>query len=386
MKVAIVGGGPSGLYLALLLKRRAPRWTVEVIEQNAADATFGFGVVLADSGLQQLREADADSYDALSEATRQHQHQIIVQAETPIGFRLPVKGGAIPRLTLLRILEQHAEQAGVVVHYRERIEGTADLARLGLQDADVVVGADGINSVIRREFEQGFATTNNTLGNHFAWYGTSKVFAASALVFRKYQGGHFVAHYYAYSDEMSTFVAECDDATWERLALGQMTEGQRQALMEEIFAPELEGAPLISGNARVVWRQFPVIRNAHWTHGRHVLVGDALASAHFSIGSGTRIAMNDAIALAEALLACHGDAGAGLAAYERTHRPSKQKLIGASERSYLWYERMGQWMDTYSPEEFVYQFMTRTGRVNDERLREQYPELMVRLGRAGSAA
>jgi 2-polyprenyl-6-methoxyphenol hydroxylase-like FAD-dependent oxidoreductase len=185
---------------------------------------------------------------------------------------------------------------------------------------------------------------------------------------------------------MSTFVAECDDATWERLALGQMTEGQRQALMEEIFAPELEGAPLISGNARVVWRQFPVIRNAHWTHGRHVLVGDALASAHFSIGSGTRIAMNDAIALAEALLACNGDAGAGLAAYERTHRPSKQKLIGASERSYLWYERMGQWMDTYSPEEFVYQFMTRTGRVNDERLREQYPELMVRLGRAGSAA
>jgi len=382
MKVAIVGGGPSGLYLALLLKRSEPQWVVEVVEQNAADATFGFGVVLADTGLQQLRDADAGSYDALSAAIRQHQHQVIVQAETPIGFRLPVKGGAIPRLTLLQILEQHAEQAGVVIHYRERIDSTEDLARLGLQDADVVVGADGINSVIRREFEQGFGTTTQTLGNHFAWYGTPKVFDASALVFRKYEGGHFVAHYYAYSDEMSTFVAECDDATWARLNLGSLSEEQRQTLMEKIFAPELEGAPLISGNARVVWRQFPVIRNEHWTHGRHVLVGDALASAHFSIGSGTRIAMNDSIALANALLASNGDALAGLDAYENTHRSSKQKLISASERSYLWYERMGQWMDNYSPEEFVYQFMTRTGRVNEQRLREQYPELMVRLGRA----
>ena len=386
MKVAIVGGGPSGLYLALLLKRSEPQWTVEIIEQNAADATFGFGVVMADTGLQQLREADPGSYDALSEATRQHQHQVIVQDETAIGFRLPVKGGAIPRLTLLQILERHAEEAGVVIHYRQRIESTADLARFGLQDADVVVGADGINSVIRREFEQSFGTTSTTLGNHFAWYGTPKVFDVSALIFRKYQGGHFVAHYYAYSEEMSTFVAECDDSTWQRLNMAALSEKERQVLMEKIFAPELEGAPLMSGNARGGWRQFPVIRNAHWASGRHVLVGDALASAHFSIGSGTRIAMNDAIALADALRTHKDDVLAGLKAYESKHRPSKQKLIGASERSYLWYERMGQWMDNYTPEEFVYQFMTRTGRVNDERLREQYPELMVRLGRAGSAA
>jgi len=386
MKVAIVGGGPSGLYLGLLLKRGAPQWQVEVIEQNAADATFGFGVVLADTGLQQLRDADVASYEALCAATKQHEHQVIVQAETPIDIRLPVKGGAIPRLRLLQILEQQAEEAGVVVHYRQRIDGTADLARLGLDDADVVVGADGVNSVIRREFEQDFGTTSSTLGNHFAWYGTPKVFDASALVFRKYEGGHFVAHYYAYSDEMSTFVAECDDATWQRLNLGSLSDAQRLALMEKIFAPELEGAPLMDGDARIVWRQFPVIRNAHWIHGRHVLVGDALASAHFSIGSGTRIAMNDSIALAQALLGCGEDALAGLAAYARNHKPSKQKLISASERSYLWYERMAQWMDTYSPEEFVYRFMTRTGRVDDQRLRREYPELMARLGKTGSAA
>ncbi|WP_430443826.1 MAG: FAD-dependent monooxygenase [Pseudomonas piscis] len=386
MKIAIVGGGPSGLYLGLLLKRGAPDWQVEVVEQNAADATFGFGVVLADSGLQQLREADEASYDALCAATKQHEHQVIVQAETAIDIRLPVKGGAIPRLTLLQILEQQAEAAGVRVHYRERLESLADLARLGLDDADVVVGADGINSVVRRAFEGGFGTTSSTLGNHFAWYGTPKVFDASALVFRKYGGGHFVAHYYAYSDTMSTFVAECDDATWQRLDLGSLSDGQRQALMEKIFAPELQGAPLLDGGARVVWRQFPVIRNAHWTHGRHVLVGDALASAHFSIGSGTRIAMNDSIALARALLDCNGDALAGLAAYEQGHKPSKQKLIRASERSYLWYEDMARWMDDCSAEQFVYQFMTRTGRVDDQRLRREYPELMARLGRVGSPA
>lgn len=385
MKVAIVGGGPSGLYLGLLLKRGAPQWQVEVVEQNSTDATFGFGVVLADSGLLQLRGADVTSYEALCAATKQHEHQIIVQGETPIDILLPVKGGAIPRLTLLQILEQEAERVGVVVHYRQRIESTGDLVSLGLDDADVVVGADGINSVVRQEFTQDFGTTTSTLGNHFAWYGTPKVFGASALVFRKYQGGHFVAHYYAYSEEMSTFVAECDDATWQRLRLGSLSDAQRQVLMEEIFAPELDGAPLMDGNAKTVWRQFPVIRNSHWTHDKYVLVGDALASAHFSIGSGTRIAMNDSIALAKALLACDGDVAAGLAAYERNHKPSKQKLISASERSYLWYEDMAQWMDNYSPEEFVYRFMTRTGRVDDARLRREYPDLMERLGRVGSS-
>lgn len=386
MKVAIVGGGPSGLYLGLLLKRGAPQWQVEVIEQNPADATFGFGVVLADTGLLQLREADAASYEALCAATKQHEHQVIVQNETPIDIHLPIKGGAIPRLTLLQILEQEAEKAGVVVHYRKRIGSVEALATLGLDDADVVVGADGINSVVRQAFPESFGTTYSSLGNHFAWYGTPKVFDASALVFRKYRGGHFVAHYYAYSDQMSTFVAECDDATWQRLDLGSLSDAQRQALMEEIFAPELDGAPLLDGNAKTMWRQFPVIRNRHWSHERYVLVGDALASAHFSIGSGTRIAMNDSIALAKALLACNGDVAAGLASYEREHKPSKQKLISASERSYLWYEGMAQWMDDYSPEEFVYQFMTRTGRVDDERLLREYPELMVRLGKAGSVA
>jgi 2-polyprenyl-6-methoxyphenol hydroxylase-like FAD-dependent oxidoreductase len=383
MKVAIVGGGPSGLYLGLLLKRSEPSWQVDVIEQNLADATFGFGVVLADTGLLQLQEADASSYNALCAAMRYNDCQIIVQREEPIEIKLNVKGGAIPRLALLQILQREAEAVGVRIHFGSRIATTSDLATFGLDDADVVVGADGINSVVRRQYPDAFAATQRSLSNHFAWYGTKRVFDAPALVFRKFNGGHFVAHYYAYSDDMSTFVAECDDATWNRLDLGAMTDDDRQHLLEKIFEPELGGLPLISNKS--IWRQFPVIRNAQWTYGRHVLIGDALASAHFSIGSGTRIAMTDAIALARALLACNGDAAQGLAAFEESHKPQKNKLIDASERSYMWYEDIAEWMDNYTPEEFVYQFMTRTGRIDDARLRSEFPELVQRLaGNAGA--
>ena len=381
MKVAIVGGGPSGLYLGLLLKRREPGWRVEVIEQNQADATFGFGVVLADSGLQQLKQADQASHDALCGAMRYNERQVIVQRETPIDIKLNVKGGAIPRLALLRILQDQAERAGVAIHFGRRIASLQDLDAFGLADADVVVGADGINSVVRGAQAQAFGTTQRSLSNHFAWYGTRRVFESPALVFRKYEGGYFVAHYYAYSDEMSTFVAECDDATWLRLGMDQMTDEARQALFERIFAPELQGHALISNKS--VWRQFPVIRNAHWTAGRCVLIGDALASAHFSIGSGTRIAMNDAAALAQALLDCGDQAQLGLAQFEQRHRGAKNRLIDASEHSYMWYEDIAKWMEAYTPEEFVYQFMTRTGRIDDARLRAEFPELMQRLDAGG---
>ncbi len=382
MKVAIVGGGPSGLYLGILLKRRAPGWTVDVVEQNAADATFGFGVVLADTGLQQLRDADPRSCEAMVAAMRWNTSQAIVQAETPIVVGRSTKGGAVARLDLLAVLQAQAAEVGVRVHFGRRIAHVADLSALGLGDADVVVGADGVNSTVRGEFEREFGTTRRTLTNRFAWYGTRHVFDRPALVFRRHGGGYFVAHYYPYTDTMSTFVAECDEATWHRCGLASMSDAQRQALFETIYAPELEGAPLLSNNS--VWRQFQVIRNASWHCGdRYVLIGDALASAHFSIGSGTRIAMTDAIALADALLASPGDVPAALRAYQAVHAPQKAKLIDASEKSFDWYERIAEWMDRYTPEEFVYRFMTRTGRVDDERLRRAFPELMDRLVSAG---
>ncbi|MGC3985612.1 MAG: FAD-dependent monooxygenase [Pseudorhodoferax sp.] len=385
MKIAIIGAGPSGLYLSILVKRRCPDWQISIIEQNQADSTFGFGVVLADSGLARLQAADAATYEAMVARMTFTTHQIITTKETPITVKRPDSGGgAIARIDLLHVLQKAALDLGVDIRFGTRIEHPDELARWGLADADIVVGADGINSTLRNAREQAFGTTRSFLTNHFAWFGVGKAFPTAALVFRQYEGGAFVAHYYPYSATNSTFVAECDHATWERLGMEAMTAEQREALFEKVFAPELDGHPLISNNSN--WRQFPVIRNAHWFAGNAVLIGDAETSAHFSIGSGTRIAMEDAIALAEALVQGGDDPSVPpverLKHFAETRGPAKRKLISASEKSYRWYEDIAQWMERYTPYDFVHAFMTRTGRVSDERLAAAYPELMAQIRQA----
>jgi len=376
MKAAIVGGGPSGLFLAILLRKRLPQLALTVYEQNARDATYGFGVGLAEGGLARLEAADPAVTADISAALRYFHEQVINTRDTPVSVRMPGPGaGTLPRIALLSILRNHAAELDIDVRYEVRLSGLAAL------DADIVVGADGVNSVVRESMSESFGTSHRVLSNHFGWFGTSKVFTTAALVFRKYAGGYFVAHYYPYSDSMSTFVAECDDRTWQELQLEKLPLDERKALFEKIFAPELEGHALISNNT--TWRQFDVIRNQRWSSGRTVLIGDALSSAHPSIGSGTRIAMEDAIALADAMAAHPQDVAAALAAYEAQRRPEKEKLIGASEISAMWYEDFRHWMDRYLPHEFIYRFMTRTGRINPDRLRAQFPELMRKIEASG---
>ncbi|CAB3642254.1 FAD-dependent monooxygenase [Achromobacter pestifer] len=375
MKAAIIGGGPSGLFLSILLKRAQPDASIAVYEQNSADATFGFGVVMADTGLAQLRHADPQVFDALAAAMRFSDQQIIVSREAPITIKRPGSGGAISRIKLLRILGERARDLGVDIRYEQRIENFAQL------DADVVVGADGINSRVRDSEADAFDVQRASLSNHFAWYGVAKAFPSPSLVFRKQGEGYFVAHYYPYSESMSTFVAECDHLTWRTLGMETMSADERQAVFERVFAPELGGHNLVSNHS--TWRQFPVIRARNWHVGNRVLIGDALSSAHFSIGSGTRIAMEDAIALAKALNASPDDIPCALGRYVDERQPQKQKLIGASEASFNWYENIRGWMDAYEPQEFVLRFMTRTGRVDIGRLREQYPALVMGFEAAG---
>ena len=376
MKVAIIGGGPSGLFLSILLKERLAGVDIDVYEQNPEHATFGFGVVLADTGLSNLRAASPTVVDRLAKVMRFNDQHAIVCHEQPIVMKKPgAGGGAIPRISLLAVLQERARELGVRIAYNHRI---ADFDAI---EADLVVGADGINSQLRTANEAGFGTTRRTLTNHFAWFGVEKPFPSPALVFRKYEGGYFVAHYYPYSDSMSTFVAECDHQTWLDFGMEDMSAEARQALFETVFAPELDGYRLVSNNS--AWRQFPVILNTNWHVGNQVLIGDALTSAHFSIGSGTRIAMEDAMALADAIEAHPADVEAALRQYETVRKPEKAKLISASEASYNWYERIREWMDLPTPHEFVFRFMTRTGRVDVERLRAQFPALVAELAAGG---
>lgn len=376
MKVTIIGGGPSGLFLSILLKERMVDVDIDVFEQNPEDATFGFGVVLADTGMANLRSASPTVVDRLAQVMRFNDQHSIVCREHPIIMKKPgAGGGAIPRISLLSVLQQRALELGVRVTYNKRI---ADFDTI---DADLIVGADGINSQLRAANEAGFGTTRRLLSNHFAWFGVEKPFPSPALVFRKHEGGYFIAHYYPYSDSMSTFVAECDHQTWLDFGMEDMSAEARQALFERVFAPELDGYGLVSNNS--VWRQFPVILNANWHVGRQVLIGDALTSAHFSIGSGTRIAMEDAMALADAIVAHPADVPAALRQYDAVRKPEKAKLISASEASYTWYENIREWMELPTPHEFVYRFMTRTGRVDAERLRAQFPALMAELAAGG---
>lgn len=365
MHIAIVGGGPAGLYFARLVKHHDPGHRVVVYEQNRPDATFGFGVGLGGKARDQIRLLDAEVHDRITAAMVFNNRQNIHVNGHDTLLEYGVTNGAIERLNLLRILQQACEEVGVELHHEHRIEGLYELA-----GADLMVGADGVNSVVRRLHGDAFGTDIRYLTNHFAWYGVGRAMRPNALVFRRKDAGHFVGHYYAYTTTMSTFVAECDSATWRNAGFDAMTDDERRREIERIFAPELAGDPLIDN--RSIWRNFPVITNAHWSVGNTVLLGDALLSAHFSIGSGTRLSMDDAGALFMAVRDTGGDVPAALARFADIRRPVRENFREAAERSYQWYERLPEVM-AQPPIEFVYDFLTRTGRVDDSRLATYCP-------------
>lgn len=375
MRIAIVGAGPAGLFLARLLKRAHPETHVDVFEQNPRDATYGFGVTLAGAARARLSEVDPDVVARLEAAMVFNDTQAIVLEDESVLLKYAAAGGAIERLHLLQILEGLCAEVGVTPRYETRIESVTDLEGWGIQAElagyDLVVGADGANSAVRKMHPRGLPMRSQTLGNHFAWYGVARALSPNALVFRRYKGGVFIAHYYAYTEGMSTFVAECDAATWKRCGLDGMSDGERKDLMELIFAPELEGEALLENKS--IWRQFNAQVAEAWSCENAVLIGDALRVAHFSIGSGTRLAMDDALALFDALQECGDDIPAALALYEKRRKPTRDLFTDATVKSYEWYEEIASRMEA-DVVAFAHDFLTRTGRVDNKRLEKYAPD------------
>ena len=369
MRVAIVGAGPAGLYLARLLQRAGDDHQVEVFEQGIRAATWGFGVGLGSRVMREIETLDPSVHGAIVAAMDFGARQLIRLEEQDFVIEYPEALGAIERLQLLRILADAAEQSGVRLHYNHREE---DVDRLAAE-YDLVVAADGIGSSLRAQRRAAFGTSAYELTNRFAWYGVTSALHPMALVFRRYSGGVFIGHYYAYNATMSTFVAECDAATWSLFGMGGMLDHERKVLMETVFARELDGQPLIEN--RSIWRRFPVVANQRWSDGNLVLLGDALQSAHFSIGSGTRLAMEDAAALFAAIKQVGTDIVAALALFEAIRRPARHTFGEAARKSFEWYERISGYMDQPILD-FIYDFLTRTGRIDDARLRTYAPNFV----------
>ena len=367
MRISILGAGPAGLYLAYLIKRRRADARVTVLEQNPAGATFGFGVVFSDRALEFLREDDEETYAAITphmeswnDMTLVHRNERVVI--DGVGF------AAIGRLKLLQLLQERVRSVGVEPEFGKAVTSLDELG-----EADLVVGADGVNSLVRRTLTEELGASVTYMANRFAWFGTARNFDTLTQTFRHTPIGAFNAHHYRYAPGRSTFIVEVDEATFAR-NFERLTDAESRELCQKVFADALGGHPLISNNS--IWRRFPLVHNARWHHGKAVLIGDALHTAHFSIGSGTRLAMEDAIALDRALAKHGDDVATALPALEAARRPIVEKIVTGANASAAWYERFAETM-ALAPAEFAMSYITRSGRIDLERLRKLSPRFVA---------
>lgn len=389
MKITVIGGGPGGLFFASLMKRADAGHEITVYERNPANATFGFGVVFSDRTLDYLAAADSWIYEALT-ANSVRWDDIEIRYR---GTVLRAEGNgfaAIARMRLLELLQERARQFGV--HLRFDTEMAEDALPPG---SDLIVAADGVNSRIRQRFAETFAPRIDMGAARFVWFGTTRPFDALTFDFVENGDGQFGLHGYPYADGLGTFLVECDEATWRRAGFDRgegdslppgASDGHALRYCEETFGACLRGHRLL-GNAST-WRSFPTLRNARWHHDNIVLIGDAAHTAHFSVGSGTKMAMEDAMALAGALEDHGGDVGRALPAYEEKRRPEVEHIQGAAEPSQHWWEHFGRRM-FMEPEQFAFHFLSRTGLAGENAIRIRSPILMKRIdrwhaGRAGA--
>ncbi|TFL15427.1 monooxygenase [Pusillimonas caeni] len=377
MKIAVVGGGPAGMYFSLLMKKHEPRHEVTVYEQNPAGATYGWGVVFSDVALSFLKQADEAFFKKFTASHERCDYMEIVHDGVHVQLRNN-HFSRVARIELLRVLREECIEAGVEFIFDARID---DVAQLG--EPDLIVAADGGKSAVRTQFAQHFKPSFEQRRNMFAWYGTRQLFHPVSLIFRQTEHGVFIAHSYQYSKDLSTFLVEVDPDTWRRAGLDTLSDEESRRYCEQVFQPELGANGLMSN--RSIWFSANIVSNEKWSHRNIVLLGDALRTVHFSLGSGTRMAMQDAIALYEAFLACGDDLPAAFAAFEHARRTSSADFQAAAARSLDWYENVQEKM-AMDPVSFAYDYMRRTGRVSHEDLRQRDPEFVARYEALGGMA
>ncbi|MAS03905.1 MAG: monooxygenase [Ahrensia sp.] len=361
--VEILGGGPGGLYCAILIRKLLPEVKVRVTEQNPVGATWGFGVVFSDQALDFLKADDPEIHDLIVPGMERWRNMTLnlpggTVTLDGVGFT------AIGRLELIETLRKRAEELGAELRFSHHLESVDEL------EADLIIGADGLNSLVRASDPQAFEEDISVRNNHFAWFGTNRPFDTLTQTFVETDKGALNAHHYRFSPTTSTFIVECTGEVFDAWGFADMDEAKSAEVCAEIFSDVLEGAPLITN--RSIWRQFPRLWCNKWYSGNRVLLGDAVHTAHFSIGSGTRIAMEDAIALVHSL-AQEGDVEAGLARYQETRPPIAYKIVDAATTSAIWYESFGEKMKL-PPMEFAYDYLMRSGRMTTERLSEMAPK------------
>ncbi len=375
MRIVIVGGGPAGLYFAILMKRADPDHEILVLERNRPDDTFGFGVVFSDATIAQVEGADSATYQAITDHFVRWD-----DIDVHFGGRLLRSTGhgfaGMGRHTLLRVLQREAEALGIAIRYEMEVRSLDDLP-----PADLVLGADGVNSTLRGLLEGEFEPTVDLRPNRFVWLGTDREFPAFTFYFREDDHGLWRVHAYQYAPGQSTFIVECTEETWRSAGLDGASEPDTVAFCEALFAQELEGHRLVAN--RSIWRSFPTIRCRRWSHGNVVLLGDAAHTAHFSVGSGTRMAMLDAIALRDALLAHSGAEGPGavraaLEAYEAERRPPVESLQRAAQASLEWFEATERYLEM-DPLQFTFTLLTRSLRITHADLRVRDPDFTARV-------
>jgi anthraniloyl-CoA monooxygenase len=372
MKIAIIGGGPAGLYSAILLKKQRPAAEITVYERNRADDTFGFGVVFSDATLDNFEKYDAVSYRRITE-------QFAYWDDIAVHFRGTVHrvGGngfcGCSRRTLLLILQERARELGVTLLFEVDIEDETRFA-----DADLVVLADGINSRFRDKYIEHFQAEVDVRSNKFAWMGSTRPLDAFTFIFQETEWGPFIAHAYQYEAGRSTWIFETDPETFKRAGLEALTEKQSADRMGKIFGWFLEGHPLLTN--RSMWRNFPMIRSKRWVRDNMVLLGDAKATAHFSIGSGTKLAMEDAIALADAMQGTPS-IEAALRQYEEGRREEVEKTQHAADVSLVWFEHVDRFWD-FDPVQFAFGVMTRAKAITYDNLTLRAPDFVSEVDKA----